>query len=63
MKIYVFIIFLIVFASCKNENITSPSDGYVNQSYYTIIKRLSQTELDSLKLISDKKLDNVYLTK
>ena len=56
MRIYVFIIFIIAFTSCNNENISSPSDDYVNQSNYTIIKKLNQTELDSLKLILIKNL-------
>jgi len=61
MKIYLFVFPLLILNSCNKGGITSPSDGDAGNSYPTILRKLDQSEFDSLNLILNQKLGTKYL--
>jgi hypothetical protein len=61
MKIYVYVFILFACTSCKKDEISSPSNGDANKSYPTILQKLDQSQLDSLKIILNQKLGTNYL--
>jgi len=61
MKVSLFLFLLLTLASCNIGGPTSPSGGESVNSYPTVLLKLDQSELDSLKLILNQKLGTRYL--
>jgi hypothetical protein len=64
MKIYIFFFILLIFTSCKKDEVSSPSNSNANKFYPTILYKLSQPELDSLQTkLNQKIIGTEYLAR